>query len=153
MNAERPSERDWAIRTEIYRHFVEHERAPSHEEIAATFNLESEEARQAFHRLHAAHAFFLDPGTDTIRLLNPFSNVPTPFRVEIGEKSYYANCAWDMLAIPAMLGQDALIHAHLEVAEAIIELPVRDGAPRPDRDHLINYSVPSRDWYEDLVYT
>lgn len=153
MAANRPSEQDWAMRTAIYEYFVEHASAPTHVDMAAKFGVASEDARASFHRLDAAHALFLDPGSSRIRILNPFSNVPTPFGVEIAGRRYFANCAWDMLAIPAMLGRDALIEARLEVAERRIQIPVVDGQPKPDEEYLINYSVPFRDWYANLIHT
>jgi hypothetical protein len=33
-------------------------------------------------------------------MLNPFSAVETPHRVEAGGRSWFANCAWDALGIP-----------------------------------------------------
>ena len=115
--------------------------------------MEVDEVQKAYRRLHNAHAIFLDPGTDRIRLLNPFSNVPTPFQVRIGDITYYANCAWDMLAIPAMIDRDAMISARLEVADTTVQIPVEGGEPLPDRDYVVNYSVPFRKWYADLIYT
>lgn len=147
------TDRDWAIRTAAYRYFGDHSRAPDCKEIAALFGISADEARAAYHRLHDAHALFLDPGTSRIRMLNPFSNVPTPYVVEVDGKSYHANCAWDMLAIPGMLGRDALIHARLEVAGTNVQIPVQDGLPRPDRAYVVNYSIPFRNWYVDLAHT
>ncbi|CAN5629972.1 hypothetical protein BH23CHL2_BH23CHL2_32500 [soil metagenome] len=149
----RPTDQDWAIRAGIYRFVVDHARVPSTEEIAAEFAIEPGEAREALYRLHAAHALYFDAGSDRIRMLNPFSGVQTPYRVETGGKTYDANCAWDMLGIPAMLGQDALIHATLEIANKTVEIPVVDGRPRPDRDYVVNFSVQFRHWYDDLIHT
>jgi hypothetical protein len=36
-------------------------------------------------------------------MANPFSAVPTPFLVRSGDRSWYGNCIWDALGIPAML--------------------------------------------------
>lgn len=148
-----PTEQDWAIRAAIYRFFIDRARVPSTGEIAAWCGIEPAEAREALRRLHDAHALLLEPDGERIRMLNPFSGVETPFRVETGGKAYVANCAWDMLGIPGMLGQDALIQAPLEVVSEMVELPVVDGLPCPDRDYLINFSVPFRRWYDDLIHT
>lgn len=148
-----PTDQDWAIRAAIYRYFVEHAQAPLFNEIASERGIELTEARDAFRRLHDAHALYLDPESDRIRMLNPFSAIETPYQVETGGRTYYANCAWDMLGIPAMLGQDALIHAPVEVANETVEIPVVNGQPRPDREYIINYSVPFAYWYDDLIHT
>jgi hypothetical protein len=147
------SERDWDIRTRIYGHIVEHGGPPGHLDIAADFGIDPEEARLAFHRLHAAHALFLEPGGNAVRMANPFSAVPTPFRVDTGGRSYFANCAWDALAIPSLLGRDALIHARLEVAGTAVQIPVVDGLPRSEGDYLIHFAIPFRHWYDDLIHT
>jgi Alkylmercury lyase len=153
MGSRRPTEQDWEIRTALYRFYVENARAPSDGEVADEFGISTDGVATALLRLHEAHALFLDPKTEQIRMLNPFSAVPTSYVVEIGARSYFANCAWDMLAIPAMLGKDALIHARLEVADSTIQIPVIDGEPRPDRNYVVNFSVPFSDWYSDLIYT
>ena len=44
-------------------------------------------------------------------MANPFSGVETPFKVHANGKSYFANCAWDTLGIPAALHVDAEIEA------------------------------------------
>jgi hypothetical protein len=146
------TEQDWTIRTRIYGHFVETGKPPSYEDIAAEIGIGSEEARRAFHRLHEAHTLFLEPGDDVVRMANPFSAVPTPFRVEAGGCSYYANCAWDSLAIPAVLRRDAVIHAHLEVTSDTVEIQVVDGEPRPAEDYIVHFAVPFRHWYDDLIH-
>ncbi|HLT19155.1 MAG TPA: organomercurial lyase [Thermomicrobiales bacterium] len=147
------TEREWAIRTWIYAHFVEHAVPPTSGQIAAEFGMTDEEARQALRRLHEAHTLLLTPGTDEVRMANPFSAVPTPFPVVANGRSYFANCAWDALGIPAMLGGDAVIHARLEVVDESIQIPVVDGIPRPASDYLIHFAVPFRHWYDDQIFT
>lgn len=39
----------------------------------------------------------------------PFSAVPTPFAVDTSRHSAYANCAWDALGVPIMLGERARV--------------------------------------------
>src|SRR5690242_9271760 len=98
------NEQDWHIRLYVYRFFVEHERPPAYAETAHACGLADGAARAAYRRLHAAHALFLAPGSDAIRMANPLSAVPTAYRVHVQGRRLYANCAWDSLGIPAMLG-------------------------------------------------
>src|SRR5579863_9383390 len=98
------SEHDWRIRLYIYQHLVAHGRPPTTAETARHFAIADDDARLAYHRLHDGHALFLEPGTDTVRMANPLSAVPTPYRVFVdGRPLLWANCAWDSLGIPAML--------------------------------------------------
>ncbi len=148
-----PTTHDWAIRTRVYEFFVERARAPRYTDIATEFGISEREARAAYRRLHDAHALLLEPGGDRIRILNPFSAIPTAYTVEVGQQRYFANCAWDMLGIPGMLGTDALIRAKLEVVSKTVGIPVVGGEPQPDRDYLVNFSVPFKDWYADQIHT
>ena len=91
----------WNIRAFVYRHFADTTRAPSVDETAATFALTHEQAASAYEALHARHAFFLRPSSHEILMANPFSNTETTFRVHANGQTYFANCAWDSLGIPA----------------------------------------------------
>ena len=42
---------------------------------------------------------------------SPFSAIPTQVRARANDRWYWANCAWDMLGVPAALHSDAEIEA------------------------------------------
>ena len=142
----------WDIRVFVYRHFADTTRAPSVDETAARFALTHEEAASAYEALHERHVFFLNPGTHDILMANPFSNVETPFRVHVDGKTYFANCAWDSLGIPAALHSDADMEAACAQSGEPIMLQVRDGRVL-ESDVLVHFLVPFKRWYDDLVYT
>ncbi len=146
------ADRLWAARAFIYQHFVETARPPSVAETAAHFQITAEEAAGLYRQLHERHAIFLDPGTLTIRIANPFSGVPTPFIVRACGQRYYANCAWDALGIPAALHSDARIETEYAEDHAPLTLTVQNGAvTHPGAvAHLL---VPFHRWYEDMAYT
>jgi hypothetical protein len=73
-------ERELALRSHVYRRFVELGRAPALEETAAELGLSSEETAAGLRRLHKAHALVLEPDRAEIRMANPFSAVATPYR-------------------------------------------------------------------------
>jgi hypothetical protein len=145
------TEQEWHIRLAIYRFFVAHERPPSATEIASKLELEPAVAQRAYRRLHDAHELLLEPGTDTIRMAIPLSAVETCYRVRSGGSSYYANCAFDSLGVPAMLAADAEITAS-NSAEPI-QFTVVDGRPQADNNLVIHFSVPYRDWKIDHIHT
>jgi hypothetical protein len=146
------SEFDLRVRFEVYRFFLEHCRAPVTINIASVLNAEAEEVRLAFHRLHGRHMLFLEPGGDAIRMANPFSAVPTPFRVHAGERAWWANCAWDTLGIAAATGLDVNITAHYPDSQEAVLLEVRNGKV-DGRGHQVYFPLPFRSWYDDLVFT
>ena len=142
----------WDIRAFIYQHFANTTRAPRVDETADTFALTHKEAASAYEALHARHAFFLKPGTHEILMANPFSNVETPFRAHAHGKTYFANCVWDSLGIPAALHSDANVEATCAQSGEAIMLQVRNGQVS-DSDMLIHFLVPFARWYDDLVAT
>ena len=132
-------ERDLDLRNLTYRRFVELGRAPAPEEVGPRG-----EVLDGWRRLHDAHALVLDG--DAIRMANPFSGVPTPYRVLADGRWWYANCAWDAFGVCAALGVDGRIE-HGEIVVA-----VRDR--RPDDESLVFHCpVPAAHWWDDIVYT
>lgn len=78
--------------------------------------------------LHAHHMIFLEPNRDIIRMANPFSAVHTRYKVKIGQKQWWANCAWDTLGIAAALHSDAILSVRYPDNDETVELRVENGA-------------------------
>jgi alkylmercury lyase-like protein len=145
-------ERDRGIRNRTYELFVDRGRAPTVDEAAAFEGVSREELVASWRRLDEAHALVLDPTTDEIRMANPFSAVPTPYRVRAAGRSWYANCAWDAFGICAALGSDGHIDTACPDCGDAISLDVRGG--QPDADRLVFHClVPAARWWDDIVYT
>ena len=142
----------WQIRHFVYGHFADTTQPPNVAVTAAHFDISAEEAGEYYKELHNRHAIFLDLETLTIRMANPFSGVPTDFKVHTNGKTYYANCAWDMLGIPAALHTDAVIEAVCTGSNETIELEIKNGRVF-DSNLLIHFSLPFSRWYDDLVFT
>jgi len=142
----------WDIRAFVYRHFADTTRAPSVDETAARFALTREDAASAYEALHERHAFFLNPGTHDILMANPFSGIETPFRARANGKTYFANCAWDSLGIPAALHANANVEAVCAQSGEAVTLQVRDGRVSKS-DVMVHFLVPFQRWYDDLVFT
>ena len=141
-------EEDRRLRNQIYARFVETGRAPRAEELG----LPLEEANAALGRLHDAHALVLERGTTEIRMLNPFSAVPSAYRVTAGGRTWFANCAWDAFGVCAALAVDGHVSAACADCAAPIEIDVRGGATEPDV-HLVHILVPAAHWWDDIVFT
>lgn len=117
----------WQIRHFVFNHFADTTYAPSADETAAHFNISTVEAGEFYKELHNRHAFILEPETLTIRMANPFSGIPTDFKVHANGKTYFANCAWDMLGIPAALHSDAVIEAVCTESNELVRLEISNG--------------------------
>lgn len=138
---------DIELRRRTYAFFVEHGRAPAPAELG-----EPDEVVAGWRRLHDAHAVVLNPATDELRMLNPFSVVPTAYRVEANGRWWYANCAWDAIGICAALHADGRIEASCPDCGEPILLEIRDSKP-DDESLLFHVLVPAREWWDDIVFT
>jgi hypothetical protein len=134
-------ERDLALRNEVYRRFAEG-RVPTRAELGDDDGLR---------RLHDAHALVLDAAGE-IRMANPFSAVPTPYRVEAGDRRWYANCAWDAFGIPAALRVEGHVSSTCPDCGAALELDVGAGRPVPE-ELVFHVVVPAARWWDDIVFT
>ena len=92
---------DLELRNRTYGLFVRLGRAPTSDEVAGDLGMSREDVRAGWRRLHEEHALVLEPSTGEIRMANPFSAIPTAFRVQAGGRWWYGNCAWDAFGIPA----------------------------------------------------
>src|SRR5215212_4258267 len=106
MNIE---ETDRAVRREVYDVTMREGVPPLAGRVAAALRVSVDDIHASLRRLADAHMLVLQRDTGEILMANPFSAVPTPFRVDAGGLSCYGNCIWDALGIPAMLQCDAEI--------------------------------------------
>ena len=142
---------DIDLRNVTYARFVELGRAPTPTEVATVTTLTEDDVRDGWQRLHDAHALVLDDRGD-IRMANPFSAVPTPFRVHAGGKAWYANCGWDAFGIGAALHVDSVIEAECADCHEPLRLHVRERRP-DDTELIFHIPVPAIDWWRDIGFT
>ncbi len=140
---------DLALRNLVYGRFVELGRAPTLDEITEETG---EDVEAALRRLHEGHMLVLEPDRPVIRMANPFSAVPTPYRVEAAGRSWFANCAWDAFGIPAALGVDGHISSSCPDCGEAIEIDLVDRRPEP-ADDVFHVLLPARSWWDDIVFT
>jgi hypothetical protein len=135
---------DLELRNLVYERFVELGRAPTMEELGTT--------EPALRRLHEARMLVLEPDRPEIRMVIPFSAVPTPYRVVAAGRSWFANCAWDAFGILAAFDVDGHITSLCLDCGEPIEIDVVDRRPEP-ADDVFHVLVPARSWWDDIVFT
>ena len=138
---------DLALRRRTYAYFLERGRAPAPAELG-----EPEEILAGWRRLHDEHALVLNPATDELRMLNPFSAVPTAYRVQAGGRWWYGNCAWDALGVCAALHEDGRLETSCPDCGDSLVVEIRN--ERPDDESLLFHClVPAARWWDDIVFT
>ncbi len=140
---------DLELRHVIYESFAATGAPPSRGDLAALVG--GGEVDDRLRRLHDRHMVVLDDRGD-ITMALPFSARPTEHRIVTGDRSWWANCAWDSLAIPAALDIDATVEASwLDTGEPV-DLAVR-GGELVGEDGFVHFVVPARHWWDDIVET
>jgi hypothetical protein len=140
------------VKLAVYRHFAENGGPPSCDQIAERVGSPVDEVIQAYQRLRARRVLVLQDDGVSIRMAPPFSGVATQHVVEAGNRSYFANCAWDALGIPAALHQPATIHSRCEQSMEALHLEVGLDGPASS-DWVFHCVVPAAHWWDDIVFT
>jgi hypothetical protein len=143
---------DTDVKLAVYRNFAATGQAPQLADIADELNCTRDDARAAYARLRANRVLLLERDGETIRMAPPFSGVPTGHRVEVGRRTYSANCAWDALGIPAALHQEAVVRSSCGQSGTPLRLRVGQEGPEPSA-WLFHCQVPAARWWADLVFT
>lgn len=142
------------LRFSVYRHFVETGSAPTRHALSElTGSLGRTD--QLLQELHDRHMLVLDDRParrGEIRMALPFAAEPTDFRVSTDRGAWWANCAWDSLAVLAALHSDGHIRSTWSDTGEPVELSVTDG--ELDRaDGHVSFPLPASRWWDDIVFT
>jgi hypothetical protein len=140
------------VRLYVYVRFLEQARPPTVEQTAKALHATGAAVALAYERLARKHVLVLERGGHEIRMAMPFSAVETPFEVRAIERTWYANCAWDALGIPAMLNCDARIRTTCGDCGESITLAVMDGEV-VGNEEVVHFAVPAARWWEDIFFT
>ncbi len=142
---------DKAIRCHVYDYVMCEGLPPTMAETSSALSRSPDDVSASFQRLADGHILVLQKGSGEILMANPFSAVPTPFLVKVGDRSYYGNCIWDAMGIPAMLKQDAFIEASCGCCSTAISLKLRNGSLEEARG-ITHFAIPAAHWWDDIVF-
>jgi hypothetical protein len=143
---------DTRIKLAVYRGVAERGMLPTAGDVADAVSVTVQDVRDSYARLAQRRLLVLEPDGLTIRMAPPFSGVPTDHVVRSGGIAYFANCAWDALAIPAALHRPGEIDSRCGQSESPLHLEVGLDGPEPS-SWLFHVSVPAAQWWRDIVYT
>ena len=143
-----------ALRSMIYRHTVETGLVPSRIELESMVD-DPTSLGVDLARLHDAHAIVLDDRPERageIRMALPFAAEPTDYRVTTASGGWWANCAWDSLAVAAALHQDARVESRWADTGESLVFDITDGRIGA-QDGFVHFRVAAAHWWDDIVRT
>jgi hypothetical protein len=141
------------VKLKIYQTIANTTQVPTAVEIASALNSPLSDVKAAFQHLNQKRLLVFEPGTTTrIRMAPPFSGIPTPFLVNVDNKSYFANCVWDALGVAAALRRNTEVITSCGYSGEPMTIKVRQGKPEP-LECVIHFAVPAAKWWENIIFT
>jgi hypothetical protein len=127
---------------------------PSLSEVAARVSAPESDVRPSFERLAASRAMILRPGTTEILSFNPFAAGLTDFRIRANGRDWSALCAWDAFGVVAALDADGLVLGHCaDVCGVPLEVRLEGEAIGALDGVVMQFALPAREWWKDIVFT
>ena len=148
------AELDRGVRRYVYEEIIARATVPGAAYVARGMGLALDDAVASFRRMQDAHILVLQEDSAKIMMAPPFSSVPTPFVVDIGERSWWGNCIWDGMGIAAMVRGDAAITTGCGDCNDAIIVQIEGGEARlAAGDAIIHFSIPARRWWDNIKFT
>lgn len=151
MTAGDTHEFDRAVRLHVFQRTADTGVVPQSQDIAAALGLPLDALQASLQRLAEGRVLVLAPGTTTIWMANPFSAVPTDFKVMSRGVTYFGNCIWDALGIPAILGAGGLVETVCGDCGEGMALEIRNGALAGGG--IVHFAVPAHRWWVNVGFT
>ena len=149
-----PAEFDGDVRTTIAECIRDRGAVPLRAEVASRLAAADADVADAFDRLAAARVLILGPGTTEILSFNPFAAGPTDFRVRSAGRDWWGLCAWDAFGVPAALGTDGVVQgACADICGVPLEVRLSGEAVGALDGVVMQFALPARDWWKDIIFT
>ena len=142
---------DREVRRHVYDGVMQSGMIPTASEVASIMGSTEADVKAAFRRLAEGRVLVLQENGEVL-MANPFSAVPTSFLVEAGGRSYWGNCIWDSLGVPAMLNEDARITTGCGDCNDGMIVSVNNGS-LAGGEGIIHFSVPAARWWDNIKFT
>jgi hypothetical protein len=140
------------LRIFVYDHLAANGLPPTLSQIAAHFGTTRDAARKELGALKIGKTILVHPDSGEIWMAGPFSAARTDYKVVAGDRSWWANCAWDMLGIPMVLNEVVEGRTRCTDCGAAMTIDCSQLHP-PKVDAVVHFLVPARRWYEDIAFT
>ena len=141
----------WSLRGHLYRRTRKTGTVPTRAELCTHFSATATQITDALYFLADSRVLVLDEHGEVL-MAHPFSAVPTPYRVETPLGDYWANCAWDAIAIPLLLGTDGRTPTRCPGSGARFDLALTQDRAGP-REAVVRFAVPVSAFWDDIGFT
>ena len=141
----------WRLRGHLYRRTRKTGTVPTRAELCTRLRATDSRISDAMRFLADSRVLVLDEHGEVL-MAHPFSAIPTPYRVETPVGEFWANCAWDAIAIPLLLGTDGRTPTACPQSGADFDLTVTQGRAGP-RGAVIRFAVPVSAFWDDIGFT
>jgi hypothetical protein len=156
---------DETVRIAVYDAFITQGAAPDPATLAAQLDITPAALAASYERLTEQRALVLD-AAGAILMAIPFAATPTDVRVVGPEATHlspqpsalspqitwWANCAFDGLGIPAMLGCDGVVETACPNSGAPIRVGISAGQPT-SAACVLHMAVPLAQWWDNIADT
>jgi hypothetical protein len=132
--------------------FLDRERPPTIDELAARFGTSVGDTRRTLRVLAEYHGAVLHPTTDEIWVAHPFSAAPTTCVVRSGARRWWGNCAWCSLGVAQLAGGTATIETRLGGLDELVTVRIERGRLL-DPELVVHFPIPMRNAWDNVVYT
>jgi hypothetical protein len=140
------------LRRFVYERIIDDGVVPTVADVAHRFDVSPPIVVDAIRHAALGKTLVLHPQTSEIWMAGPFAAYATQYRVTAGNRSWFANCAWDMLGIATVIGGAVQIDASCTDCGESIRYAVD-----PETDHvgdeIVHFLLPAHRWYDDLGFT
>lgn len=145
---------DREVRIAIARSIKTRGRIPTIAAVAADISKDVATVDASFARMIEGRVFVPKKGSHEIYAYDPFCVGPTDFFVTVGDRVWFAICAWDALGIPAALGEAGVVETHCaDCGEELVVEVDADGGTEVQTWTVLQVGVRPRDFWKDIYFT
>lgn len=144
------NELERSVRWEVLSSLRDTSHAPALAVLARATGATETDVAHALRSLADAHVLVLRPDSTDVWMAHPFSAIETDHVVRIGERRWFANCAWDALAILALFG-DGTYATTCPASGTPLEFECSGDVLRGDG--AIHFMVPAKKFWDDIGFT
>ncbi len=141
----------WRLRGHLYRRTRKKGAVPTRADLCTHLGATTAQIDDALGFLADSCVLVLNESGEVL-MAHPFSAVPTAYKVETPTRAYWANCAWDAIAIPLLLGTDGRTPTTCPQTGSRFDLTVTHGRVGP-REAVVRFAVPVAAFWDDIGFT